>query len=241
MAFKGLVHRNKPYCKTPVAVGQWTMPSSHIVAPRNGSVGKAASWGRHTLGSPRRLGHPTCSVAKVIVVVCQHHSFASIGVLSPCSFQTCVYIFHYILYNILLYDLYTNEHRIDVCLQPSCATLCSGDYFVVGSWNNWMADQMSLRNETWSIEAHPSLKWASLGRDAACSNSKKHKAPGCSLCHGRFNRTVAGGIALPGRRISNPEKRGQAWDILRPIYFWLLRSSQSSHSWWFACLSHFEC
>lgn len=27
-----------------------------------------------------------------------------------------------------------------------------GDYFVVGSWNNWMADQMSLRNETWSIE-----------------------------------------------------------------------------------------
>ena len=27
-----------------------------------------------------------------------------------------------------------------------------GDYFVVGNWNNWMADQMSFRNETWSIE-----------------------------------------------------------------------------------------
>jgi hypothetical protein len=61
----------------------------------------------------------------------------------------------YILYNMIIY---TNEHQVDVCLQPSCATLCSGDYFVVGSWNNWMADQMSLRNETWSIEAHPSLK-----------------------------------------------------------------------------------
>ena len=35
-------------------------------------------------------------VAKVIVVVCQHHSFTSIGVLSPCSFQTCVYIFYII-------------------------------------------------------------------------------------------------------------------------------------------------
>lgn len=35
----------------------------------------------------------------------------------------------------------------------SAVRVCiSGDYFVIGNWNNWMADQMSFRNETWSIE-----------------------------------------------------------------------------------------
>ena len=33
------------------------------------------------------------------------------------------------------------------------AASASGDYFITGSWNQWAADHMSLRNESWSIEA----------------------------------------------------------------------------------------